>query len=146
MLLNAVALAETQNQAIIPRMILCTFSSLSNWTVQGCAGGRRGSMRTVNAHDTLSGSLLFPSFRPQIAPSPRTLHADTRFLVPLAAVPVTKATPTRSSPDLAADVLRFIDDQCAEPLSDFAESRQALIKRFGMTVYADVMTEFASAC
>lgn len=44
-----------------------------------------------------------------------------------------------------ADTLKFIDDQCAEPLADFADSRQALVKRFGMTVYADVMTEFASA-
>ncbi|QDV87223.1 hypothetical protein [Stieleria magnilauensis] len=44
-----------------------------------------------------------------------------------------------------ADTLKFIDDRCAEPLADFADSRQALVKRFGMTVYADVMTEFASA-
>ena len=49
------------------------------------------------------------------------------------------------SQQFPADVLWFIDDQCAEPLSEFAESRQALVKRFGMTVYADVMTEFASA-
>ena len=42
-------------------------------------------------------------------------------------------------------VLRSIDDDCAEPFSDFADSRQALVKRFGMKVYADVMTEFASA-
>lgn len=44
-----------------------------------------------------------------------------------------------------ADVVRFIDDRCAEPIADFADSRQALVKRFGMTVYADVMTEFAAA-
>ncbi len=44
-----------------------------------------------------------------------------------------------------ADALKFIDARCAEPLSDFADSRQALVKRFGMAVYADVMTEFASA-
>lgn len=42
-------------------------------------------------------------------------------------------------------VVRAIDDECAEPFSEFAESRQALVKRFGMKVYADVMTEFASA-
>ena len=44
-----------------------------------------------------------------------------------------------------AAVVRSIDDDCAEPFSDFADSRQALVKRFGMKVYADVMTEFASA-
>ncbi len=43
------------------------------------------------------------------------------------------------------DVLHCIDEQCVEPLSDFADSRQALVKRFGMAVYAEVMTEFASA-
>jgi hypothetical protein len=41
--------------------------------------------------------------------------------------------------------LREIDDRCMEPFSEFAEARQALVKRFGMKVYADVMTEFASA-
>ena len=44
-----------------------------------------------------------------------------------------------------ADVLHCIDHECVGPLSDFAESRQALVKRFGLMVYADVMTEFASA-
>ena len=44
-----------------------------------------------------------------------------------------------------ADVLRRIDDQCAEPFADFADARQALVKRFGLQVYADVMTEFAAA-
>ena len=44
-----------------------------------------------------------------------------------------------------SQVLRCIDDECVEPLADFADARQALVKRFGLTVYADVMTEFASA-
>jgi hypothetical protein len=44
-----------------------------------------------------------------------------------------------------AEVLRFIDERCAEPLSEFAESRQSIVKRFGMKVYAEVMTEFATA-
>jgi hypothetical protein len=44
-----------------------------------------------------------------------------------------------------AAVLRCIDDQCAQPFSDFADSRSSLVKKFGMKVYADVMTEFASA-
>lgn len=44
-----------------------------------------------------------------------------------------------------SEVLRCIDDQCVEPLSDFAEARQALVKRYGLAVYAEVMTEFASA-
>lgn len=42
-------------------------------------------------------------------------------------------------------VLRCIDDECVEPLADFADARQALVKRFGLNVYAEVMTEFASA-
>jgi hypothetical protein len=44
-----------------------------------------------------------------------------------------------------AEVLHCIDHECVDPLSDFAESRQAMVKRFGLMVYADVMTEFASA-
>jgi hypothetical protein len=44
-----------------------------------------------------------------------------------------------------AEVLKFIDERCAEPLSEFAESRQSIVKRFGMKVYAEVMTEFATA-
>jgi len=44
-----------------------------------------------------------------------------------------------------ADVLRCIDDECTEPFAEFADARQALVKRFGLEVYADVMTEFASA-
>lgn len=42
-------------------------------------------------------------------------------------------------------VLHRIDDECAESFSDFVDARQSLVKRYGMTVYADVMTEFASA-
>jgi hypothetical protein len=44
-----------------------------------------------------------------------------------------------------SEVLHTIDDRCAEPLADFADARQALVKRFGLHVYAEVMTEFASA-
>ncbi len=46
---------------------------------------------------------------------------------------------------LPSEVLRCIDDECALPLAEFADARQAMIKRFGMAVYADVMTEFAAA-
>lgn len=46
---------------------------------------------------------------------------------------------------IPTEVLRCIDDECAEPFADFADARQALVKRFGLKVYADVMTEFASA-
>lgn len=42
-------------------------------------------------------------------------------------------------------IVMAIDDECVEPLASFANSRQALVKRFGMTIYADAMTEFASA-
>lgn len=44
-----------------------------------------------------------------------------------------------------ADVLHCIDQECVDPLADFAEARQSLVKRFGLEVYAEVMTEFASA-
>ncbi|TWT76583.1 hypothetical protein CA13_70790 [Planctomycetes bacterium CA13] len=42
-------------------------------------------------------------------------------------------------------VLHAIDNECTEPLSDFAEARGALVKRFGLETYANVMTEFAGA-
>ncbi|MDV6031941.1 MAG: hypothetical protein F9B45_17995 [Phycisphaera sp. RhM] len=63
----------------------------------------------------------------------------------LAGLSTAVETLCQNSPCPPADALKFIDDRCAEPLSDFADSRQALVKRFGMSVYADVMTEFASA-
>ena len=44
-----------------------------------------------------------------------------------------------------SEVLRCIDDQCAPTFAEFADARQALIKRFGLQAYADVMTEFAAA-
>ncbi len=44
-----------------------------------------------------------------------------------------------------SEVLRVIDDECAEPLAQFAESRDSIIRRFGLDAYAEVMTEFASA-
>ena len=44
-----------------------------------------------------------------------------------------------------ARVVRCIDDECADPLADFADARQSLVKRFGLSTYAEVMTEFASA-
>jgi len=43
------------------------------------------------------------------------------------------------------DVVQYIDDQLAEPFADFADSRNALIQRFGLQGFADVMTQFASA-
>ncbi|MCA9011653.1 MAG: hypothetical protein KDB01_17995 [Planctomycetaceae bacterium] len=42
-------------------------------------------------------------------------------------------------------VLRCIDDQCTAPFTAFADSRSSLVRKFGLKVYADVMTEFASA-
>ena len=44
-----------------------------------------------------------------------------------------------------SEVVRAIDDECAERFSSFADSRQSIVRRFGLKVYADVMTEFASA-
>lgn len=42
------------------------------------------------------------------------------------------------------ETLGSIDGECVESLSEFAEARQAIVKRFGLNTYADVMTEFAS--
>ncbi|PAY16837.1 hypothetical protein CKO51_24690 [Rhodopirellula sp. SM50] len=63
----------------------------------------------------------------------------------LAELSIAVETLCQNSQHPPADTLQFIDDRCAEPLSEFADSRQALVKRFGISVYADVMTEFASA-
>ena len=41
-------------------------------------------------------------------------------------------------------VVQYIDDQLAEPFADFADARQALVDRFGLDGFADVMTQFAS--
>lgn len=41
-------------------------------------------------------------------------------------------------------IYQYIDDQCVPCFGDFAESRNALISRFGMSVFGEVMTEFAS--
>jgi hypothetical protein len=46
---------------------------------------------------------------------------------------------------MPSQVMRQIDDQCAQPLSDFADARSALVRRFGLEVYAEVMTQFAAA-
>ena len=65
-----------------------------------------------------------------------------RSLDDVSAVVARLCSQTVSDPRMIVSV---IDDECVEPLADFANSRQALVKRFGMTIYADVMTEFASA-
>ena len=43
-----------------------------------------------------------------------------------------------------SSVVRTIDEQCADPLQRFADARESMIRRFGLQVYADVMTEFAA--
>ncbi len=42
------------------------------------------------------------------------------------------------------EVAPFIDDQCVASFNEFADSRNALIQRFGMQGFADVMNEFAA--
>ena len=42
------------------------------------------------------------------------------------------------------DVVDFIDETCAEPFSDFADARNALVQRFGLQAFAEIMTQFAS--
>lgn len=65
-----------------------------------------------------------------------------RSLEDVSAVVARLCSQAVSDPRIIVDA---IDDECVEPLAEFANARQALVKRFGMNVYADVMTEFASA-
>ncbi len=41
-------------------------------------------------------------------------------------------------------IVNFIDEECAPAFSDFADSRNALIQRFGLQAFADIMSQFAS--
>ena len=43
-----------------------------------------------------------------------------------------------------SQMVKLIDDRCAEPFAEFADSRNALVQRFGLQGFADVMTQFAS--
>lgn len=43
------------------------------------------------------------------------------------------------------DIVEYIDHQFSEPFGDFADARNALVQRFGMEGFANVMTQFASA-
>lgn len=48
--------------------------------------------------------------------------------------------------DLAPqDVVEFIDQTCSEPFADFADARNALVQRFGLHPFAEIMTQFASS-
>jgi hypothetical protein len=41
-------------------------------------------------------------------------------------------------------IVQFIDGELADDLRTFAEGRESIIPRFGLAVYADVMTQFAA--
>lgn len=41
------------------------------------------------------------------------------------------------------EVVEFIDDQCALHFSDFADARHALVQRYGLTGFAEIMSDFA---
>ncbi len=43
-----------------------------------------------------------------------------------------------------SQIVSFIDGELVEPFADFADARNALIQRFGLQGFADVMTQFAS--
>ena len=43
------------------------------------------------------------------------------------------------------DIVSYIDENCVEHFGDFADARNALVQRFGLQCFADVMTQFASA-
>ncbi len=42
------------------------------------------------------------------------------------------------------DVVEFIDETCVDPFTDFADARNALIQRYGLRAFAEIMTQFAS--
>jgi len=42
------------------------------------------------------------------------------------------------------EIVNFIDDECGEPFADFADARNALVQRFGLQAFAEIMTQFAS--
>ena len=42
------------------------------------------------------------------------------------------------------DVTAYIDDNLVELFADFGDARNALIQQFGLSGFADVMTQFAS--
>lgn len=43
-----------------------------------------------------------------------------------------------------AQIVTFIDEKCVESFADFADARSAISKRFGLSTYAEIMTEFAA--
>lgn len=42
------------------------------------------------------------------------------------------------------EIVQYIDDKLTDPFGEFADSRKAMVDQFGLQVYADVMTQFAS--
>ena len=43
-----------------------------------------------------------------------------------------------------SEIVKQIDERCVEPFAEFADARNALVQRFGLQGFADVMTDFAS--
>lgn len=44
-----------------------------------------------------------------------------------------------------SEMVKQIDNRCAEPFAEFADARNALVQRFGLQGFAEVMTDFASS-
>lgn len=42
------------------------------------------------------------------------------------------------------EIVEFIDDQCVIHFNDFADSRNTITRRFGLTAFAEIMSEFAT--
>ena len=48
-------------------------------------------------------------------------------------------------PNMApSKITKFVDDVLADDFRSFAENRESIIPKFGLTVYADIMTNFAA--
>ena len=67
--------------------------------------------------------------------------AETNLHLLLALIKDAKQYPDRAP----KQTLYWIDEHCANPLAEFANSRQSIANRFGMNTYCEIMTEFASA-
>jgi hypothetical protein len=94
----------------------------------------------------VTGVFLLRTTRKQMEADDETHEAEYSVLrLRLQEIEATIERMAEQSKHDPAEVLHQIDEQCAERLSDFAEARQTLVRRFGLNVYADVMTEFASA-
>ncbi len=93
------------------------------------------------------GIVLFRTSRRGNASDEDIADADFALLAPaLERLRQTIAQLLAELPQLApSEIVKRIDDQCAEDFAEFVESRESIIRQQGLPAYANVMTEFAAA-